>query len=29
VPAGRGPFPAALVPFYEPLTSIGQGAKGR
>jgi dienelactone hydrolase len=29
VPAGRGPFPAVLVPFYEPLTSIGQGAKGR
>jgi hypothetical protein len=29
VPTGRGPFPAVLVPFYEPLTSIGQGAKGR
>ncbi|MCY2987771.1 MAG: sialidase [Planctomycetota bacterium] len=28
VPAGSGPFPAVLVPFYEPLTSIGQGAKG-
>jgi hypothetical protein len=29
VPNGRGPFPAVVVPFYEPLTSIGQGAKGR
>src|SRR5262249_10118433 len=29
VPKGRGPFPAGLVPFYEPLTSIGRGAKGR
>ena len=29
VPDGEGPFPAVLVPFYEPLTSIGQGAKGR
>jgi hypothetical protein len=29
VPKGRGPFPAVIVPFYEPLTSIGQGAKGR
>jgi dienelactone hydrolase len=29
VPAGSGPFPAVLVPFYEPLTSIGQGTKGR
>ena len=29
VPPGEGPFPAALVPFYEPLTSIGQGQKGR
>lgn len=29
VPAGRGPFPAVLVPFYEPQTSIGAGAKGR
>jgi dienelactone hydrolase len=28
-PNGKGPFPAVLVPFYEPLTSIGQGAKGR
>jgi dienelactone hydrolase len=29
VPKGPGPFPAVVVPFYEPLTSIGQGAKGR
>jgi dienelactone hydrolase len=29
VPKGRGPCPAVIVPFYEPLTSIGQGAKGR
>src|SRR5262249_37791572 len=29
VPKGRGPFPAVLVPFYEPFTSIGEGAKGR
>lgn len=29
IPKGRGPFPAVVVPFYEPLTSIGQGAKGR
>jgi gamma-glutamyltranspeptidase/glutathione hydrolase len=29
IPHGRGPFPAVIVPFYEPLTSIGQGAKGR
>ena len=29
VPKGTGPFPAVFVPFYEPLTSIGQGAKGR
>lgn len=28
VPDGTGPFPAILVPFYEPLTSIGKGAKG-
>ena len=27
--ARPGPFPAVLVPFYEPLTSIGQGARGR
>jgi len=29
VPKGSGPFPAALVPFYEPLTSIGQGPNGK
>jgi dienelactone hydrolase len=29
VPKGPGPFAAAVVPFYEPLTSIGKGAKGR
>lgn len=29
IPKGNGPFPAVLVPFYEPMTSIGQGAKGR
>src|SRR5262249_7884582 len=29
VPNGPGPFPAVVVPFYEPLTSIGRGAKGR
>jgi dienelactone hydrolase len=29
VPPGQGPFPAVLVPFYEPLTSIGRGSKGR
>jgi dienelactone hydrolase len=29
VPEGKGPFPAVLVPFYEPLTSIGQGKDGR
>jgi dienelactone hydrolase len=29
VPKGPGPFPAVLVPFYEPLTSIGRGDKGR
>jgi hypothetical protein len=29
VPDGEGPFPAVLVPFYEPLTSIGEAAKGR
>ncbi len=29
VPKGDGPFPAVLVPFYEPLTSIGQGQKGQ
>ena len=29
VPKGMGPFPAVLVPFYEPRTSIGQGAQGK
>jgi dienelactone hydrolase len=29
VPKGPGPFPAVVVPFYEPLTSIGRGSKGR
>jgi dienelactone hydrolase len=29
VPHGKGPFPAVFVPFYEPITSIGQGEKGR
>lgn len=29
IPAGSGPFPAAVVPFYEAETSVGQGAKGR
>ncbi|MCI0534432.1 MAG: sialidase [Verrucomicrobiales bacterium] len=30
VPEGRGPFPAVLVPFYEPETSIGlKGLKGK
>jgi dienelactone hydrolase len=29
VPKGPGPFPAIVVPFYEPLTSIGRGPKGR
>jgi hypothetical protein len=28
IPPGKGPFPAVLVPFYEPLTSIGRGQKG-
>lgn len=28
IPPGDGPFPAVLVPFYEPLTSIGRGQKG-
>ncbi len=28
VPPGDGPVPAVLVPFYEPLTSIGRGEKG-
>jgi dienelactone hydrolase len=29
VPPGDGPFPAVLVPFYEPLTSIGRGKSGQ
>ena len=29
VPPGKGPFPAVLVPFYEPLTSIGEGPQGK
>ena len=29
IPSGKGPFPAVLVPFYEPLTSIGQGPQGK
>jgi dienelactone hydrolase len=29
LPRGSGRFPAVLVPFYEPLTSIGRGDKGR
>ncbi len=29
IPSGKGPFPAVLVPFYEPLTSIGRGMKGQ
>jgi dienelactone hydrolase len=29
IPKGPGPFPAVIVPFYEPLTSIGRGDKGR
>jgi len=29
IPRGPGPFPAVVVPFYEPLTSIGRGNKGR
>ena len=29
IPNGPGPFPAVVVPFYEPLTSIGRGPKGR
>jgi dienelactone hydrolase len=28
IPPGDGPFPAVLVPFYEPLTSIGEGEQG-
>jgi dienelactone hydrolase len=29
IPPGTGPFPAVLVPFYEPLTSIGEGKNGQ
>jgi dienelactone hydrolase len=29
VPDGPGPFPAVLVPFYEPETSVGLGKRGR
>ena len=29
VPGGEGPFPAVFVPFYEPMTSIGEGRKGK
>jgi dienelactone hydrolase len=29
MPNGKGPFPAVFVPFYEPITSIGEGPKGR
>lgn len=29
VPPGEGPFPAVLVPFYEPLTSLGRGKNGK
>lgn len=29
IPPGKGPFPAVFVPFYEPLTSVGEGQKGR
>ena len=29
IPKVSGRFPAVLVPFYEPLTSIGRGDKGR
>ena len=29
MPPGKGPFPAVLVPFYEPLTSIGEGPQGK
>src|SRR5262249_27140676 len=29
VPKGAGPFPGVVIPFYEPLTSIGRGTKGR
>ncbi len=29
IPPGKGPFPAVLVPFYEALTSIGEGKRGQ
>jgi dienelactone hydrolase len=29
LPPGEGPFPAVLVPFYEPITSIGRGQRGK
>lgn len=29
IPDGDGPFPAALVTFYEPMTSLGRGEKGQ
>jgi dienelactone hydrolase len=29
LPPGKGPFPAVFVPFYEPITSISLGEKGR
>lgn len=29
IPPGKGPFPAVFVPFYEPLTSIGEGPQGK
>jgi dienelactone hydrolase len=29
IPQGKGPFPAVFVPFYEPITSIGEGKSGR
>lgn len=29
IPKGKGPFPAVIVPFYEPLTSIGEVPKSR
>jgi hypothetical protein len=29
IPRGEGPFPAVLVPFYEPLTSISRGDSGQ
>jgi dienelactone hydrolase len=28
-PPGKGPFPAVFVPFYEPITSVGEGQKGK